>query len=87
EKAKTLSVSELLSLFDKILPLVTTNVTRSEALEIVVNAPTYLKYDLVKMMIPIDGTKKTTYIRGMSVAVIDFDKNIAALENTIKGTN
>ena len=85
EKAKKLSVSEMMTLLDKLLPLVTTNVTRSEALGYVMNAPTFLNYKVVKNMIPVAGTKKTMMIRGMSVAVIDFDKNIEALEKILNG--
>lgn len=86
EKSKKLSMSEINTLLNELLPLVTTNLTQSEILGIVANAFTYMKYDLVKNRIPADGTYKYVFVRKMSVVSIDFDKNIDLLEKTIKGT-
>lgn len=75
KKAKKMSLSELDDFADVLLPLITTNLTRTEVLSILVNSPEYLSYDLQSKRIPIDGSYTYMKVNGASVLGVDFAKN------------
>lgn len=84
-KAKNMSVSELNDLLNVLLPQIATNMTEGEMFSLVLDSPTYLKYDIVSDRIPVDGTWEYLTIRSMSVIGINFDENIQHLKDTIYG--
>ena len=83
DQVKELSLSEIQGLADEALPLITTNLTESEALGFVLNAATYLDYDMMSFRMPMDGTYENANIRGMSVLSVDFDTNSNAWYETV----
>jgi LCP family protein required for cell wall assembly len=85
EKVKGLSFSELARMVDIIFPLISTDLTNIEILN--------LGYTIYKMglknvdtyRIPLDGSYEPANIRGMQVLIPDLNKNRAALKNIIYG--
>ena len=83
---KGLSVTEMDSLFRKILPNITTDMTNSELLGYVwavFNMLSDLKIENAR--IPADGTYRETWIRGMAVLLPDLEANRAVLAEIMKG--
>ncbi len=85
KSAKNLSVFELSDSLDVILPLVTTDFTKGELLDLVFDAMNYLSYDRVQLRIPADGYFWNMRINGMAVLGIDFEKNRELMINEIYG--
>ena len=75
KRTKKLSVSELNSLADIVLPMVSTNLSKGEVLSLVMNAKEYLNYKVVNGRMPINGSYKYLKIRGASVLGVNFEKN------------
>lgn len=74
-KAKNLSLIEMAKVMSKILPGITTNVTRGEILGMILHARAYMKYDVHSYSLPRQGTYKNKTIRGMQVLEVDLGKN------------
>ena len=85
KKAKTMSVSELNDFADVVLPLISTNLTRTEVLSLVVNSPEYLKYDLKSQRVPIEGSYTYMTVNGASVLGVDFAANKKFWYKTVYG--
>ncbi|MBQ2306502.1 MAG: LCP family protein [Clostridia bacterium] len=85
EKLKKQSVSELLKTMDVLLPLLTTNIPRSEISSLIAKVPEYAKYPVSQLRIPIDGTWKYDYLPKIThiVRVKSFWKNYLALKDNI----
>ena len=83
EKAEGLSLSKLDDLLDVILPLTTTNIQESEIFNLLVHAPSYLKYERVQCRVPQDGTYNGLRVRRMAVLGVDFNANINYLRDNI----
>lgn len=75
QKAKGMSLSEIDDLADKLLPLVTTNLTETEIFSLIIKSPSYLNYSLKSCRIPDDDTWEEMVIDSMDVLAVDFDKN------------
>lgn len=83
---KGLSLTEMDSLFRKILPNITTDMTNSELLGYVLavfNMLSDLKIENAR--IPTDGTYRETWIREMAVLLPDLNANRAVLAEIMKG--
>lgn len=85
KKAKGMSLSELNDFADVLLPLVSTNLTRTEVLSLLVNSPEYLNYELDSKRIPIDGSYTYMKVNGASVLGVDFAKNRKYWYETVYG--
>jgi len=85
DKTKDLSIIELNSLFNELLPLVTTNLTEKECLEFLLDIKSYMKSDIKSNRIPYDKTYKGVTIDKMSVISIDFDTNIKNFYRDVYG--
>lgn len=85
EKAKSMSVFQLNSFADKVLPEVTTNISEGKLISLLLNAPSLLGYTVNQHTIPIEGAYKFATIDGKSVISIDFEKNNSFLHKTIYG--
>lgn len=85
EKASKLSLVELKSLMDKVLPDVKTDLTDAEIAYYLLNALDYLGYERQQLQIPADGTFTNETIRGMDVLSADLPSNIELLQKTIYG--
>lgn len=75
KSASKLSISEMNDCLDTILPLLTTDLTEGELLDLVLHAPTYLGYERVQLRIPANGTYKNMRVGGRAVLGIDFEEN------------
>ena len=66
------NVSNLIEIVNKIGPLITTNLKKSDITFLVTNMPTFLKYELVEMTLPTTGNWRYGRTEdGQSVIVID----------------
>lgn len=83
KRAKGLSMLELNDCLDTLLPLLTTDLTKGEMLGLIVDAPTYLGYDIVQQRIPADGMFTDMTIGGAQVLGIDFEKTTEYMIETI----
>ena len=85
EKVKTLNLLEMNDLLNAFLPQIKTNLTEGEILSLMVNALSYLQYDLESYRLPVDGSYEHMRINGMAVLGIDLKKNQDALQEIIYG--
>lgn len=70
---------------DGLLPNLTTNLTRKECLDLSLEAPGLVTYDIVQTGIPIPGSYSNAKIRGMAVLEVDFEKNKKYIRQNIYG--
>lgn len=70
---------------DGLLPNLTTNLTRSECLELSLQAGKVITYDIVQNSIPIEGSYSNANIRGMAVLEVDYEKNKEFIRTNIYG--
>ena len=85
-KAKGLSLLELNDVANTILPMINTNLTKSEILELVLFAPNIIGADIEQMSIP----KKGTYggmkgMGGRNLYAVDFEANAKILREFLYG--
>ena len=84
-KTKDLSVTELNTLLNNVLPLVQTNLTRLEITELL-SAPKYRGVEIKQMTVPISGSYGGMRgLGGRSLFSVDFDTNAKALREFIYG--
>ena len=85
-KTKDLSVGELNTLLNNVLPLVQTNLTRLEITELLLSAPKYRGVQIKQMTVPISGSYGGMRgLGGRSLFSVDFDTNAKALREFIYG--
>ena len=83
-KTKDLSVGELNTLLNNVLPLVQTNFTRLEITELLLSAPKYRGVQIKQMTVPISGSYGGMRgLGGRSLFSVDFDTNAKALREFI----
>lgn len=83
-KTKDLSVGELNTLLNNVLPLVQTNFTRLEITELLLSAPKYRGMQIKQTTIPISGSYGgMRWLGGRSLFSVDFDTNAKALREFI----
>lgn len=82
-KVKDSNLVKLNQILNAVLPEITTNLKEGELFSLILNIPTYRKYNLEQWSVPAEGTYDFLRIRGMDVIGIDFDKNIATLQEKI----
>lgn len=73
----------LLDMVEEIMPMVKTDLTEDEMLDLGIHALAYLRYDIVQMQVPLDDGYKSGTRRGQSVLLPDMDKNCTALKQFI----
>ena len=73
------SVTGLLRFLDDTLPLVTTNMSKSELISLATRAPGILRYQRSQFRVPIDGTYEDKHHYEPNVLVIDYPRNLKAL--------
>ena len=85
-KTKDLSVGELNTMLNNVLPLVQTNLTRLEITELLLSAPKYRGVQIKQMTVPISGSYGGMRgLGGRSLFSVDFDTNAKALREFIYG--
>ena len=70
-----MSPSQLNKMADVVLPMISTNLSQSEVMSLIVNAPEYLTYDLESIRIPIEGSYTYTKAGDASVLGVNFKTN------------
>lgn len=83
KKAVGTSPVELLDMIEKIMPMVTTDLTEDEMMNLGVHALSYLKYDTAQMQVPLKDGYKSAKRRGMDVLIPDMEKNRAAFKQFV----
>lgn len=81
KKATKQSPVALLDMAEEIMPMVQTDLTEDEMLDLGLHALSYLKYDIVQQQIPADDTWKSATKRSQSVLIPDLEKNRAILKS------
>ncbi len=85
QKMKGLSLSELDAMLNLCLPMVTTNLQKSELKELIRSAPSYLSYEIVSTAIPQAGMYFSGMYRGMWAMQLDLEQNCRYLYEVIYG--
>lgn len=83
EKVKDMSITELYSFVEEVLPLVTHNIPEDEMWNLLSKSPSILQYDLVKDRIPYDDMYKVVYVKRQDMLVPYWEETIAKLKETI----
>lgn len=84
ERYRDVSLTELLSMLDDILPMVTTNMEKTEILSYVSGLfPMLMEAEIGTQRIPAEGGYYMTRIDGKSVLVPDMDFNMDILKDTL----
>lgn len=83
EKMKSMSVAELYTFAEEVLPLVTHNIPEDEMWSLLAKAPSLFQYDLVKDRIPYDNMYKVIYVKKQDMLVPDWEATIAKLKETL----
>lgn len=84
EKVKGRSLLELNSLLDKILPMITTDLSKTEITSYVFQvAPLLLDMNIVTQRVPADDTWYFAWVDDLDVIVVNFEKNRKLLQETI----
>lgn len=84
-KLRRQSVTKLCGIVGNLLPMVTTNLKKSQLFSLMLSAPGYAKYDVLQCRVPADGSYKGASIDNMSVLSIDLPENIANMRQNIYG--
>ena len=82
-KAMNSSIGEIDGLAREILPLVKTNLSGNELISLAISVIDYRNYEIKQLMLPVEGSFKTIYVRKMEMVQFDFNKNITALHSFI----
>ena len=83
EKIKDMSLPELYSFAEDVLPLVTHNIPEDEMWSLLAKSPSLLQYKLVKDRIPYDNMYKVIYVKKQDMLVPDWEQTIAKLKETL----
>lgn len=85
DKARTMSLTQLNSLLNEILPLLTTDLSKDQILKYTVELfPMLTDLTMVTQQIPAEGSYKMTMIDGMSVLLPDLEENRKILAEIMK---
>ena len=82
DKAKS-NPTALYSIAEKVMPMIETDLTTDELVNLAKGSVKYMKYDLAQMQVPIDGSWKSVKKSAGNVLSIDLDKNVSALRTFI----
>lgn len=84
--AKDLSISELNLMLNNVLPLIQTNLTKTQISELLLEAPSLRGKTIGQMSLPESGTYSIMQgLYGKNMFAVDFDKNAKTLQNFIYG--
>lgn len=72
-------------LLEGLFPNLTTNLTKTECMQLSLQIFHLASYDLVQSSIPIQGSYTNASIRGMSVLEVDFEKNKEFIRQSLYG--
>lgn len=79
-----MSVNQLTELVNRILPMITTDMSNADITNYMLKVlPVLSQLEVTTQHIPIDGSYRNVYIRGMAVLVPDMEVNKAHLRDTL----
>lgn len=85
---KDTSLLDLNSLADEILPLVQTNLTKTEILSCIAFAPNVIGQEFEQMSVPVEGSYGSMVgMEGRILYAVDFDENADVLREFLYGTS
>lgn len=82
-KATQQSLAELFELVGEVMPLVRTDLTEDEIMNLGLHALSYLQYDIVQQQIPAQDAYKSGTRRSQSVLLPDMEKNRSVLKTFV----
>jgi len=82
-KATQQSPAELFELVGEVMPLVRTDLTEDEIMNLGLHALSYLQYDIVQQQIPAQDAYKSGTRRSQSVLLPDMEKNRSVLKTFV----
>ena len=85
KKAQDLSIFELNDLLDTMLPLLTTDMSKGEMLDLITHSVSYLGYERVEQRVPADGMWWSVTADGLDCLGINFDDTIKKMQGVIYG--
>ena len=86
EKLKNVGLSELNQLSNQVLPLIQTNMTKTELLELILYCPDFIRSTFTQMTLPKHGTYGfRTGMEGREYFAADFDENSRILKEFLYG--
>ena len=77
-----MSVTDIVSLVNQILPMITHNIDSATEMDLITKIPDLMKYQLVQMRVPFDGT----YTSSNEILIPDFNYTISTLRGTLYAT-
>lgn len=83
KKTTQQSPAALLNMAEEIVPMIRTDLTEDEIMNLGLHALTYLQYDIVQQQIPAEDAYTSGKRRGQSVLLPDMDKNRIILKSFI----
>lgn len=84
QEYKNSSITKIIGMLDDILPMMTTDMTKSEITGYATEfLPMLASAEIIMQRIPIDGAYKQVRIDGMSVLLPDIEKNVQALLDSL----
>ena len=83
DKARDLKMTEMLSLADRMLPQITTDLSQTRILSLLMSLPKYLGYDMVSNRIPAGDSWYYDNNSNGSFVVIDYSVNREFLYRSI----
>ncbi len=87
QSCKQSSISELMEILEAVLPLVATDMTNQQIMNLAADILPILKdLTVTSQAIPIEGGYTSAYVRGMYVRIPDLEANRKFLEETIMGS-
>lgn len=86
EKAKSMSVTSMIKMLDIILPLVKTDMTKTQLVSQAANALTYLRWDIHQEVIP-HKSSGLVLRGGFEVVIVDWADEVKYVHNLFYGSN
>lgn len=86
KKSRELSIVDMDKLANKILPQIKTDVTKTEAAQLLVDMLDYRNYEIQEFRVPADGTFTDQIISGMDVLSVDFNANAEQFRQLVYGS-
>lgn len=87
KKIKNLSIVNLNSLMNNILPKLTTDLTQGECISLLLGVPEYKNYKINSNRVPYEDCYEDLYVDGMAVLGLDFNETIKKLQKDIYNIN
>ncbi|MCD7741918.1 MAG: LCP family protein [Ruminococcus sp.] len=86
KESRDLSIVEMDALANEILPQIKTDITKSEAAQLLVDMLDYRSYEIQEFRVPADGTFTNEIISGMDVLSVDFTANAEQFRELVYGS-